>query len=70
VDARAHVEARGDDVDGLAAVRAEDEGGPSLFLRPPFRPVDPLVADIEVSERDASFTGDEVGRDRRGPGPV
>src|SRR5216684_6455376 len=51
VYARTHVEIRGDDIAGLATVRAEDQCAPSLFLRPAFRPVDPIVADVEVAER-------------------
>jgi len=70
VDARADVEARGDDVGGLAAVRAKDQRATSLLLRSALRPVDPLITDVEVAERDAAFTRDEIGRDRRNPGPV
>src|SRR6266446_4864679 len=70
VHARTDVEVRRNDVGGLTAMRAEDQRTPPAFLWPAFGPVDAFLADVEVGERDAALAGEEVGRDRRGPGPV
>jgi len=70
VNASPHVEIRRDDVDGLAAVRAEHERAPAALLWATLGPVDPVLVDVEVAEGNAALACDEVSGDRRGPGAV
>ena len=56
-------------MDRRTVVRPKDKGGSPLLVRPAFRPVGPLRADVDIAETNAALACDQVWGNRGLPGP-